>query len=100
MDNGLIVAGIIAAGNVGGIAFLVKKYTDSVDRHNESLPGIIASLQEVAKTAEKTGKHLDELFASRNDHERRIERIETVHDIRGCNEPTNKQWRSPLLDGR
>ena len=92
-----LIAGIMALGQIGSLGLLVRMYTRRVDRHDEALPGMLQSLKAISESAEKTGKHLDELFNSRNEHERRIERIEATHDIRGCNAPIDQRWRNPSL---
>jgi len=98
MDMGTVaVAAVMALGQLSCLVFLVKKYTNSIDEHSKTLPDLVATLREISKSAEKTGKHLDELFESRNDHEKRIERMETVHELRGCNEPIRPNWRDPNL---
>jgi len=95
----LIVAGIMAVANFGGIALVAKKYSESVDKHNEVLPGMVASLENISSNAERTSRHLEELFAAKNEHSERLKQIETIHQIRGCNEPIDSRWRNPSMEG-
>jgi len=67
-------------GSLGGFALVGKWLMKSVEKSNETLPVIVQSLTVM-------NKGMEELFHSRNQHEKRLERVETVHDIRGCNTP-------------
>jgi hypothetical protein len=88
IDAGTIaVAGIMAIGNFGGIALLAKKYASSVDEHNKSIPAMLESLKTISETQAKTAEHLDELYDGRNELVKRVTVVETVHRLRGCNDP-------------
>ncbi|KAB0668932.1 hypothetical protein F6V30_13930 [Oryzomonas sagensis] len=73
-----------AAGSLAGFAIIGKWLMRGVERSNAMLPAISESLTTI-------NQGLKELFESRNDHSRRIERVETIQDIRGCNEPIRRR---------
>lgn len=88
MDSGtILVAGIMAAGNFGGILLLAKKYAGAVDEHNRVIPAVLETLKTINTSAEKTAQSLKELYDGRNDHENRLVEVETVHKIKGCDQP-------------
>jgi hypothetical protein len=90
VDQGtLIVAGVMALSNMGGIALLARKYAASVDDHNKAIPAILESLKTLTTAQTQTAQHLDELFNGRNMLVERVNTVETTHEIRGCNLPIN-----------
>jgi len=70
-------------GSLTGFAIIGKWLMRSVEKSNATLPVIVSTMETV-------NKGLTELFESRNNHEKRLERVETTHDLRGCNEPIRK----------
>lgn len=74
-------------GNLAGFGLIGKWLMKGVERSNEALPAI-------TKNLETLNKGLEELFNSRNSHDKRLERVETVHDLRGCNEPIRTERSS------
>ena len=74
-------------GSLGGFAVIGKWLMKGVEKSNETLPVIVQSLTTMNEGIKTTNRAIEELFESRNNHDRRLERVETVHDIRGCNEP-------------
>ena len=83
----LVVAGVMALSNFGGIALLAKKYTNTVDVHSRAIPAILGSLKTLTSAQAQTAQHLDELFNDRNRLVERVNTMETTHEIRGCNLP-------------
>lgn len=67
-------------GSIAGFAVTGKWLMKGVEKSNATLPVVVSSLETI-------NEGLKELFSSRNDHDKRLERVETVHDLRGCNEP-------------
>jgi len=74
-------------GSLGGFAVIGKWLMKGVERSNETLPVIAQTLTTINEGMHSMNEGMKELFESRNSHDRRLERVETVHDIRGCNEP-------------
>lgn len=91
---------LLAGANLGVIGFMLKKYTESVDKHNEKLPEIASTLNHASETLKEVLMNLRELFASRNDHETRLVSIEKVHELHGCNDPVGPEWLNPYLRER
>lgn len=72
------VVGNLAA-SVGGFALVGKWLINGVERMNENLPAMIASI----KTLQENDK---ELFASRNDHALQLKEIQTgIEFCESCN---------------
>jgi len=80
----ILSAVIIAFGNFGAIAFLMRKYIRLVDQHNESIPAILATLKAIDHSIETNCNSIKELYETRRNHGERIKSIETVHDVKGC----------------
>jgi len=80
-------------GSLGGFAVIAKWVTAGVEKSNETLPVIMESLKNINETAKTTNKGLEALFDSRNDHEKRLVRVENTHDLKGCNEPFHVHQR-------
>ena len=74
-------------GSLGGFAVIGKWLMKGVEKSNETLPVIVQSLKTMNEGMTTMNDGVKELFESRNSHDRRLERVETVHDLRGCNEP-------------
>ncbi len=68
-----VLVGTIGLVNVGAIVYLVRM--------------VIAPIAETVGSLKDSVK---ELYESRNDHERKIVRIETTHEIKGCDAPYSK----------
>jgi hypothetical protein len=91
VDVGTItVAGIMSLANLGGFAFMAKRYAASVDKHNEVIPVMVKTLETVNSAQEKTTAHLTELYESRSDLRERMVKVETTHERNGCNLPIQK----------
>jgi len=73
------------AGSMGGFAIIGKWLMRGVEKSNETLPVIVESLKNTNEAIKTTNESMKMLFDSRYDHEKRLERVETTHDLRGCN---------------
>lgn len=69
-----VAVGTIVGGYIGGFVYLVKL--------------VIAPLVETVKV---TADSVKELYESRNKHEIAIVEIQTVHKIKGCDQPGKKE---------
>lgn len=74
----------VVIGNMIGMAGVAKYITDSVVKHNETLPLIAESVKTMTES-------IKELRDTTTDHESRITRVELVHELNGCDKPGGKQ---------
>ena len=72
-----IVYGAFGLAQIGSIIYLVKV--------------LVAPL---AKTVESCVKSVEILFDGRNQHEKRIVKIETIHELKGCDQPEKDRLRA------
>jgi len=70
VDWGNVFLGGLALANLGGAVFLVRL--------------VIAP---VVQSVKCLTKDIEALYEGRNGHERRITKIETVHELKGCGKP-------------
>lgn len=82
----VIAIGLLFNGlaNIGSIVFFAKRYMSKVDRTDETLPAIMATLEATKNAMEQQAKSIGELYGTRNSHEIKLARIETIHQMRGC----------------
>jgi cephalosporin-C deacetylase-like acetyl esterase len=78
------VIGISAGANLGAVAFMVKHYTDKVDKQGEITPKLEQSICTIDKAIESITRSVDELYTSRNKHDQELTAISTLHEFRGC----------------
>jgi hypothetical protein len=69
-----VAVGAVGLANVGAIVYLVKT--------------VIAP---VAQTVKAICLNVEELYKSRNDHEVRLAKTETIHQLKGCDLPVMKK---------
>ena len=77
---------IISVANIGAIGYLVKRVLEKVDRHGDILPQMLATQEAIAKSLASVDANQTRLWESRDDHDKRLVKIETVHDFHGCNQ--------------
>lgn len=70
MDTGNILAGVLGCANIAGAVYLIRL--------------VIAPLAQSVKTLSESVK---ELYESRNYMVKEVTRIQTIHEIRGCDAP-------------
>lgn len=73
-DTGNIVVGALGVLNLGVLVYVVRI--------------VIAP---IAQITQQLTKSVDELYRSRDCHEVKITRIDTIHTIRGCDKPPEKE---------
>ncbi len=71
--------------SIGSVVFIAKRYMASVDKTGEAIPAILATLTATEKAMERHANSIKDLYESRDCHEKKLTRIETVHELRGCN---------------
>lgn len=98
LDLNVAATGLLMAfGNIGAFALLVQKYAKNVDDHAQILPKVTMALEQVSNCLDKHNKYLDELFARIDEHSNRLGKIETIHEMRGCDQPLDPLWKRPSL---
>lgn len=92
VSAGLIFNGIV---NIGCLVFLAKRYMSKVDKTDETLPALVATLKSTKEAMDKHAKSIEELYNTRNIHEIKLTQIETIHKLKGCDKglnPESDQW--------
>lgn len=72
-EAGNVLVGVLGVANIAGAVYLIRL--------------VIAPLAASVKTLSDSVK---ELYESRNTTSERVTRIETIHEIRGCDQPSKK----------
>jgi len=72
------------AANIGSIIFFVKKYVAKVDKTDDTLPSLIATLESTKRAMDQHARSIEELYSTRNNHNIKLARIETIYRLRGC----------------
>jgi len=87
----VIVAGVMAASNLGGVGLLLGWYMRRVDansaqteKHDVMLAKASENMDNTAATLAKVQKGFDELLAGWHAHEKELAMIETFHVTKGC----------------
>jgi len=87
----IIGAGIIGLAQVAAVRSLVDRTFKQLDETSTSTIRNSALISETVKTLERVQASLDErmvnekaLFDSRNDHDKALVAINTLHEIKGC----------------
>lgn len=87
----VIVAAVMAASNLGGVGLLMGWYMKRVDansqtteEHSRMLARASENQKTTAETLERVQKNIDELFTSRNSHDKELTAIDTLHETKGC----------------
>ena len=72
------------AANIGSIVFFVKRYVSKVDKTDETLPVLVATLESTKEAMDQHARSLAELYKTHNSHEIKLTKIETIHKMKGC----------------
>lgn len=88
-----VIAGIIL-GNMVGVGAIARYMVNSVIRSNETLPVIAESVKTMTESIKELKTQNDELYNSRNDLDKRVTSIETIHDVNGCNLPPPQRYHA------
>ena len=90
-SSSVVVAAIMAASNIGGVGLLLAWYMKRVDantataeEHSKMLARAAENQKATAETLERVQKNVDDLYNSRNVHEKKIVEVDTLHDLKGC----------------
>lgn len=79
--------------SIGSVVFIAKRYMSQVDKAGETIPAMVATLTATEKAMERHADSIKELYASRDSHDKKLIRIETVHDLRGCNKIIDREGK-------
>jgi len=93
LDPSMLVAIIVALGNLGALAVLAKKYATTIDEHAKVIPVMVQTLSDINKDIAERNNDINELYRDRNSHDKRITKIEQTHRIKGCDQPILKESR-------
>lgn len=81
-----VVYGIVGAVIGGGIVHSFKRYTESVDDQEKTLPVIVKSIETITTAINSINSSIQELYKCRNEHTEKLVKIETIHAIKGCDQ--------------
>lgn len=95
VDVSTIVAGcIMAAGNVGAVGLLINRTLNKLDatetrtnEHSVLLERATQNQKSTAETLAKVQESIEELYDSRNSHDRELTAVDTLHETKGCKLP-------------
>lgn len=79
------------AANIGSIVFFAKRYVSKVDKTDETLPVLVATLESTKKAMDQHARSIEELYNTKNSHEIKLTKIETIHKMRGCDKGIEAQ---------
>lgn len=87
-----IASGLLIAGsNIGVVVYIAKKYIEKVDKQSEMMGAtnvVIATLTKnseiVSAAINKMSSNITDLYECRNDHDKQLTKINTIHAIKGC----------------
>jgi hypothetical protein len=89
--SGIIIGGVMAISNLGGVALLLKWYMSRVDEtakttnEHSVMMGKTAEIQKAtADTLARLSREVGELYRDRNDHAKNLTEINTLHAMKGC----------------
>ena len=85
-----VVIGIVL-GNMVGVGAIAKYIVNSVIKSNETLPVIAESVKTMTESIKELKVQNEELYDARNNQEKRLTTIETIHDMNGCNLPPQQR---------
>lgn len=75
----------VVLGNMIGVGAIAKYIVMSVVKSNETLPVIAESVKTMTESIRELKAQNEELYDSRNRHDKQLERLETTHELNGCN---------------
>jgi hypothetical protein len=76
---------------IGCAGFMIKKYTDKVDKDNATLPVVLTTLDAQREAMEAHSKNIEELYRDRNRLDKTVGEISLLHEILEC----KKQLQMP-----
>ncbi|MDT8419348.1 MAG: hypothetical protein RQ754_02865 [Desulfuromonadales bacterium] len=89
--SAVVVGGIMAASNIGGVWALIKVYMRRVDdtnkittEHSILLARTAENQMATAETLTRLNQDVRELFQGKNRHSENLTEINTLHETKGC----------------
>jgi len=93
--SGVTVAVIFSGlAQIGCAGFMIKKYTDKVDKDNATLPVVVTTLEEQRKALALHTENLVELYRDRNRLDKEVGEIVLLHELLKCKEQIPRTARS------
>lgn len=77
-----IVGGGVFTGSI--TVWLCKKYIKDTDLNTKTLPVVTQSIEMLTNCMTTMKENIKELMESRNEADKRLERIDTIHEVLGC----------------
>lgn len=101
VDISTIAAGcIMALGNVGAVGLLINRTLDKVDatekatnEHSVLIERAAQNQKQTAETLARVQESVEELYDSRNAHEKELTAVDTLHLAKGCKLPQGGNQR-------
>lgn len=95
LDISTVVAGVIVAvGNVGAVGLLINRTLNKFDatekstnEHSVLLERAAQNQKTTAETLAKVQESIEELYDSRNAHDKELTAVDILHSTRGCKQP-------------
>lgn len=84
----------VVLGNMIGVGAIAKYIVTSVVKSNETLPVIAESVKTMTESIRELKAQNEELYDSRNRHDKQLERLETTHELNGCNLPPAERFHT------
>lgn len=78
---------LVAAGNLGTVAWVAQRTVTKVEKHGEIIPHLKSLLEEIKKI-------LPDLYERGNVLSDRVTALEQTHQLHGCNVPESKKRRA------
>ena len=83
--SGVTIAVIFSGlAQIGCAGFMIKKYTDKVDKDNATLPVVVTTLEAQRQAIELHSNNIEELYRDRNRLDKAVGEISLLHDILAC----------------
>jgi uncharacterized protein YoxC len=83
--------------NLGILGYVAKTSLTTLAKHKETIPALMKVVEGMQDTADRLMGHVEEITKEKERLNKRVERIETVHDLRGCNLPIDPLWLKSSL---
>jgi hypothetical protein len=82
--SSLIVAGIMAISNLGGISIMLAWYAKRIDATDKKTNEHATLFAQAADNQKATAETLTRLNSSVMDHEKNLIQINEMHELKGC----------------
>jgi hypothetical protein len=83
--SGVTIAVIFSGlAQIGCAGFMIKKYTDKVDKDNATLPVVVTTLEAQRQQIATHAENLVELYRDRNRLDKGLEAVTLLHEILKC----------------